>query len=108
MNTNDKKIITFIVIIVICIVSIPFFLYLITYKLIALSPINTKISKTVETIKFIVTFGMKCGIFERHIDLDNIEKEGDWDFIIDKPSIYNSQILLNIYIIYYARECRKR
>lgn len=87
LYVKDKKIVILIVIIIACLISIPFFLYRSPYELIVTSPTNNKIGKSGEVIEFKLIFEQKGGISDRQYEISNIETVGDWEINIDGTSI---------------------
>ena len=100
---TDKKVAVLFLVIIVCIISFPFFLYTVHYELIVIAPITNKIAKSGETVEFYIIFDLEGGNTVKVIEITNIDKEGDWNIgyggrtiRVSPDSVKNVTITVNI------------
>lgn len=100
---KDKKVLGLIIVIIVCIISIPFFTYSVPYELNRTVPNTGRTGKAGETVEFIIIFEQIGGNSDKVIEITNIDKVGDWDVIsggrtviVHPDSFYNVTISVNI------------
>ncbi|UCG68690.1 MAG: hypothetical protein JSV09_12930 [Thermoplasmata archaeon] len=100
---TNKKVAALFLVIIVCIISFPFFLYTVHYRLSVTAPITNKIAKSGETVEFNITFELEGGNSVKVIEITDIDKVGDWNIgyggrtiRISPDSIKNVTITVNI------------
>jgi hypothetical protein len=75
---KDKKVLGLIIIIIVCLISIPFFTYSVPYELHRTSQYKGKDAKAGETVNFQIIFSQVGGNSDKVIRIIETGKVGDW------------------------------
>ena len=100
---KDKKVLGLIIVIIVCLISIPFFTYTVPYELNKTVPYANRAVKAGETVEFNIIFEQIGGNADKVIKITNIDQVGDWDVksggrtvIVHPDSFNNVTITVNI------------